>query len=190
VPNYRHPRWSAQIESKCSATASRPTARGPRAVSGRAGESAMLGTLSTAEIEDLLRSEVIARVGCHADGRVYVVPITYAYDGEALIAHSAEGLKLRMMRANPYVCVEVDRVDNLAEWRSVIAQGRFEELWGEAASAALVQLRERFRALVVSATSQPRHALHEGESLIHRGNGGARLYRIHLFDKTGRFERP
>jgi nitroimidazol reductase NimA-like FMN-containing flavoprotein (pyridoxamine 5'-phosphate oxidase superfamily) len=151
----------------------------------------MLGTLSAAEIEDLLRSEVVARVGCQADGRVYIVPITYAYDGESLIAHSAEGLKLRIMRANPQVCVEVDRVDNLAEWRSVIAQGRFEELRGANASAALVQLRERFRPLlVVSETSQPSDGLHEGESLIHRGNGGARLYRIHLFDKTGRFERP
>ena len=150
----------------------------------------MLGTLSAAEIEDLLRSELIARVGCHADGRTYIVPITYAYDGESLIAHSAEGLKLRMMRANPHVCVEVDRVDNLAEWRSVIAQGRFEELRGADASAALVRLRERFRPLLVSETSQPTHGLHDGESLIHRGNGSARLYRIHLFEKTGRFERP
>ena len=32
----------------------------------------MLGTLSSAEIEDLLRTEVVARLGCHAEGRTYV----------------------------------------------------------------------------------------------------------------------
>lgn len=149
----------------------------------------MLGTLSTDEIEDLLRSQVVARLGCHADGRTYVVPITYAYDGESLIAHSTEGLKLRMMRSNPYVCVEVDQMDNLANWRSVIARGRFEELFGGDASAALLALRDRFRPLMVSETSQPTHGLHEGESEVHSGNGRARLYRIHLYDKTGRFER-
>lgn len=55
-----------------------------------------------------------------------MVPITYAYDGESLLGHSADGLKLRMMRRNPVVCVEIDHMDDLANWRSVIAQGRFE----------------------------------------------------------------
>ena len=71
----------------------------------------MLGTLSSAEIEDLLRTEVVARLGCHAEGRTYVVPVTYAYDGDALLVQSADGLKVRMMRQNPLVCVEVDHVD-------------------------------------------------------------------------------
>ena len=149
----------------------------------------MLGILSADEIEDLLRSQVIARIGCHAMDRTYVVPITYAYDGESLIGHSTEGLKLRMMRINPHVCIEVDQLDNVANWRSVIARGLFEELFGVDASNALVALRERFRPLMVSETSQPAHDLHEGETEIHLGNGGARLYRIHLYEKTGRFER-
>jgi hypothetical protein len=42
---------------------------------------------------------------------------------------------------------------------------------------------------MVSETSQPNHALHEGESALRIGNGGARLYCIHLSEKTGRFER-
>ena len=149
----------------------------------------MLGILSSDEIEDLLRSEFIARLGCHADGRTYVVPITYAYDGESLIGHSADGLKLRMMRRNPFVCVEIDHLDDFANWRSVIAQGRFEDLKDEAAAAALIVLRERFRPAHVSETSQPSHGLHPGESETHVGNGSLHLYRIHLEEKTGRFER-
>ncbi len=149
----------------------------------------MLGWLSPAEIEDLLSTEVVARLGCHAEGRTYVVPITYAYDGESFVLQSANGLKLRMMRQNPLVCVEVDHVDNLANWRSVVARGRFEELFGPAATAALVLLRERLRPFIVSETSRVGEELAEGETLVRSGNGHASMYRIHLLEKTGRFER-
>jgi nitroimidazol reductase NimA-like FMN-containing flavoprotein (pyridoxamine 5'-phosphate oxidase superfamily) len=149
----------------------------------------MLGTLSSAEIEDLLRTEVVARLGCHAEGRTYVVPVTYAYDGDAVLVQSADGLKGRMMRQNPLVCVEVDRVDNLANWRSVIAWGRFEVLFGSDATAALVRLRDRLQPLIVSETSPAAETLAEGETRVRSGNGHASMYRIHLFEKTGRFER-
>ena len=32
------------------------------------------------------------------------------------------------MRANPFVCFEVEDIDDLANWHSVIAWGVFEEL--------------------------------------------------------------
>jgi uncharacterized protein len=149
----------------------------------------MLGWLSPAEIEDLLHTEVVARLGCHAEGRTYVVPVTYVYDGDALLIQSADGLKVRMMRQNPLVCAEVDHIEDLANWRSVIAWGRFEELVGVEATAALLRLRERLQPLVVSETSPAAGRLNEGESRVRRGNGHASIYRIHLLEKTGRFER-
>ena len=149
----------------------------------------MLGALSPAEIEDLLRTEVVVRLGCHAEGRTYVVPVTYAYDGNALLVQSADGLKVRMMHQNPLVCVEVDHIDNLANWRSVIAWGRFEELFGFDATAALARLRERLQPLMVSETSPAAETLTDGETPVRSGNGHASVYRIRLFEKTGRFER-
>jgi nitroimidazol reductase NimA-like FMN-containing flavoprotein (pyridoxamine 5'-phosphate oxidase superfamily) len=149
----------------------------------------MLGTLSPAEFEDLLRAEVVARLGCHADGRTYVVPVTYVYDGEAFFIQSADGLKVRMMRRNPQVCVQVDRIDNLANWRSVIVRGRFEELFGVEATAALGRLRERLQPLIVSETTPGAETLTEGETRVRNGNGHASIYRIRPFEKTGRFER-
>jgi nitroimidazol reductase NimA-like FMN-containing flavoprotein (pyridoxamine 5'-phosphate oxidase superfamily) len=149
----------------------------------------MLGSLSAVEIEDLLHAEVVARLGCHAEGRTYVVPVTYAYDGDALLVQSADGLKVRMMHQNPLVCVEVDHIDNLANWRSVIAWGRFAELFGADATAALVRIRERLRPLMVSETGPAAETLAEGETPVRSGNGHASVYRIHLFEKTGRFER-
>ena len=69
----------------------------------------MLGELTSDQIEHLLHSEVVGRIGCHAAGRTYVVPVNYAYDGEFLYGHAADGMKLQMMRENPELCFEVDR---------------------------------------------------------------------------------
>ena len=150
----------------------------------------MLGTLSPVEIEQLLSGEVVARLGCHAEGRTYVVPVTYAYDGNGLIIQSADGLKVRMMHQNPAVCVEVDHIDDLTNWRSVIAWGYFEELFGNDAIAALAQLRERLEPFVVSQTTRANPPSRpEGDTPIRSGNGHASVYHIRLFKKTGRFER-
>jgi nitroimidazol reductase NimA-like FMN-containing flavoprotein (pyridoxamine 5'-phosphate oxidase superfamily) len=148
----------------------------------------MLGTLTAIQIDELLHTEVVARLGCHAQGRTYVVPVTYVYDGSALFVQSADGMKVRMMQLNPQVCVEVDHIDDLANWRSVIAWGRFESLSGTDATAALVRLRARLQPLTVSETTPATQPPAGGETL-HRGNGHASIYRIHLLEKTGRFER-
>jgi len=103
----------------------------------------MLGVLSDERIDQALRSEVVGRIGCHDAGRPYVVPITYAYDGIAIYGHSTEGRKLHMIRANPYVCFEVEQVDDLANRRSVIAWGEFEQLIGDEEQRALQLLVNR-----------------------------------------------
>jgi nitroimidazol reductase NimA-like FMN-containing flavoprotein (pyridoxamine 5'-phosphate oxidase superfamily) len=63
----------------------------------------MLGTLNARQIGRVLRSEVVSHLGCYADGKLYVTPISYVYDGEYLYGHAVEGMKLRMMRAHPQV---------------------------------------------------------------------------------------
>ncbi len=147
----------------------------------------MIGELSEREIEEVLRSEVVARLGCHA-GRTYVVPITYAYDGRSVIGHSAPGLKVSMMRENPEVCIEVDQVEDAAHWRSVVAWGRFEELQGDQAVRAMERLQARFASLVTSQTSRPGHGRERAEQAV-RG-GETVIYRIVLGEATGRFEQP
>jgi nitroimidazol reductase NimA-like FMN-containing flavoprotein (pyridoxamine 5'-phosphate oxidase superfamily) len=49
----------------------------------------MLGELPSLEIERLLETELVARLGCHGDDRTYVVPITFVYADGALVGHSA-----------------------------------------------------------------------------------------------------
>jgi nitroimidazol reductase NimA-like FMN-containing flavoprotein (pyridoxamine 5'-phosphate oxidase superfamily) len=102
--------------------------------------------LSRAEIDEFLRGQRIARLGCHAGGVTYVVPLIYAYDDGAVVAVTTEGRKTAMLRENPRVCVEVDEydADGRGSWRSVIAHGAYEELAGDAIEPALGLLRERF----------------------------------------------
>jgi len=102
--------------------------------------------LSRREIDEFLRGQRIARLGCHADGLTYVVPLIYAYEDDAVIAVTTDGRKTAMLRENPRVCVEVDEYDSdgKGSWRSVIAHGTSEELDGDAIGPALALLRERF----------------------------------------------
>jgi uncharacterized protein len=146
----------------------------------------MLGELNDGQIEMVLHQGTIGRIGCHADGRTYVVPVTYAYDGEAVYAHSAEGVKLQIMRKNPQVCFEVEDVDDLASWRSVIAQGEFEELDGAAAEAAMELLILRLTPLTTGQTNTPAFGFRgDGPDLERR----PRVFRIRLKERTGRFEK-
>ena len=138
----------------------------------------MLGELTDPAIEELLASEVIARIGCISDGRVYVVPVTYVYDGIYVWGHAMDGAKLTAMRADPRVCVEVEHVDDLSNWRSVIAWGTFEDCAGDDWDTGMALLVERIMPLL---TLPP----HPDLSGLRRGS----VYRIKLQHKTGRFEK-
>lgn len=149
----------------------------------------MLGELTSDQIEHLLHSEVVGRIGCHAEGRTYVVPVNYVYDGEFLYGHAADGMKLRMMRANPEVCFQVDRRTGLSDWQSVIAWGTFEELQGGEAARAMELLLDRL--LPVLASEGAPATRDEARETLAAGTPVARLaiYRIRLRERTGRFER-
>jgi len=113
--------------------------------------------LSRSEIEEFLRDQRIARLGCHNDGVTYVVPLIYAYEDGAVVAVTTEGRKTAMLRENPQVCVEIDEydVDGKGSWRSVIAHGIYEELSGEAVEQTLALMRERF-ARTAGRAAEPR----------------------------------
>ena len=148
----------------------------------------MLGQLGHEEIEEFLRSSVVGRIGCHAEGRTYVVPITYAFEDGAIIGHSTNGLKLRMMRENPNVCFEVDRMEDLANWRSVVAWGHFEELQGSEADRAMATLLARMLPLAVTSETSfpPKDLTHQHRARV--DGLPAVVFRIRLTEMTGRFE--
>jgi nitroimidazol reductase NimA-like FMN-containing flavoprotein (pyridoxamine 5'-phosphate oxidase superfamily) len=130
------------------------------------------------EIEELLRTAIVGRIACCAhgldggDGRPYVVPLAYGYDGEALYAHSAVGRKVRIMRAQPLVAIEVDQAEAPDRWRSVIGEGIYEEISDPAG---------RERAIAVIYPDRARRPQLDEEMIV---------FRIRLTAKSGRYEVP
>jgi nitroimidazol reductase NimA-like FMN-containing flavoprotein (pyridoxamine 5'-phosphate oxidase superfamily) len=88
----------------------------------------IIRTLSTPECTALLKANRLARLACARDGRPYVVPIHYAYADNHLYAFSMPGKKIEWMQMNPLVSVQVDERGEGRAWRSVVVDGRYEEL--------------------------------------------------------------
>jgi nitroimidazol reductase NimA-like FMN-containing flavoprotein (pyridoxamine 5'-phosphate oxidase superfamily) len=130
--------------------------------------------LTGAEMEQILASETVARIGCEAEGRIYVVPVSYVYDGESIFGVAWDGMKVRAMRKRPAVCVEVDRTAG-GYVESVIAWGEYEELTDDARNNALAVMH------LGAPSSRTRGARTSTPTIV---------YRIRITRKTGRRERP
>ena len=138
----------------------------------------MVGLLSQGEIEALLRRRRIGRIGYCVEDRPYVVPVNYAYDGLGIYVLSGPGRKIDAMRAQPRVCFEVEDIDESAgavDWRSVIADGVYEELTSDA---------ERRAALTLLGKICP-----ESRTCMPVIPTGMIVFRLDLTEKTGRFGR-
>ena len=147
----------------------------------------MFGILSPEEIENVLHSQVLGRIGCHAESTTYIVPISYAYDGENIYAHTHEGMKIGIMRKNPQVCFEVENMSNMANWKTIICWGEFEEITGEVdRHNALEKLQDRILPCFPSATTKlsPEWPFRS----VNIDNIQGLVFRIRLTKKTGRFE--
>lgn len=112
----------------------------------------MFINLSKDESLDLLKNNIYGHLGCHALGKTYVVPISYAFDGKYIYCHTHEGLKMDLMRRNAAVCFQVQEIDAVANWKSVIVQGNFQELEGDKRKKGLTALLDRSVPAVVTET--------------------------------------
>ena len=84
--------------------------------------------MSPAEMHIMLQRESFGHLGCARDGRPYVVPMNYAYDGKDLYFFTTEGMKTQYIQANPQVCLQIEEVQDSLNWRSVMVVGRANEL--------------------------------------------------------------
>lgn len=126
-------------------------------------------------IERLLSTALVGRIACasptEGGGRPYIVPLAYGYDGDAVYAMGPIGRKIRIMRDQPLISFEVDEAEAEDRWRSVVAEGEYQELVSEA---------DRQHALKIIAGNNPSPEL--ADSSV--------VYRLVLTQKSGRFELP
>ncbi|MBD1386569.1 pyridoxamine 5'-phosphate oxidase family protein [Mucilaginibacter rigui] len=148
----------------------------------------MLGELNDKQVEHLLSKQIIGRVACTDHDLPYIVPVNYVYNGREIISHSIPGKKIDMMRKNPRVCFQVDEINSIFDWQSVVAWGRFEEITDMAEKEqAMMALTHRLMPFAEQPSDHASHGLATQEADI-----GTRLdlivYKIVLVNKTGRFE--
>jgi uncharacterized protein len=146
----------------------------------------MIGFLDQSEIDSLLRKQLVGRLGCLYENQVYVVPISFAYDGNCIYAHTYEGMKMYAMRNNPEVCFEIDDLRDMGNWKSVITWGTFREVTdpGERVEA-LKLLLARPLPVVSSVTT------HLGKNWPFADeieNIDGIVFKIQILRRTGKFE--
>src|SRR3989442_2123720 len=83
--------------------------------------------MAPAEMHALLQRESFGHLGCARDGRPYVLPMNYAYDGKELYFFTTEGMKTQFIGANPQVCLHVEEITDSTHWRSVMVIGQAEQ---------------------------------------------------------------
>lgn len=90
---------------------------------------------SKREIENMIRSSRVCRVGFADGNKPYVLPFNFGYNNGIIYLHCAvEGRKLDVIKRNRNVCFEVDDRHELKKgqdacgygfrYRSVVAEGR------------------------------------------------------------------
>jgi nitroimidazol reductase NimA-like FMN-containing flavoprotein (pyridoxamine 5'-phosphate oxidase superfamily) len=77
---------------------------------------------------ELLAEERFGRLACAKESQPYITPFYYTYYEDTICSFTTVGQKITWMRANPLVCVEVDRIKSSQQWSSVIVYGRYLEL--------------------------------------------------------------
>jgi nitroimidazol reductase NimA-like FMN-containing flavoprotein (pyridoxamine 5'-phosphate oxidase superfamily) len=149
----------------------------------------MFETLSGKEIISVISNNFIGRLGCHAEGKTYIVPISYAYNSGYIYARTFEGMKISMMRKNPKVCFQIDEMESMAEWKSAIIWGTFEELLNEKERGkGLKILMSRILPKVASETVKFTPEWPFASKGFKEIDGI--VFRIHIKEMTGRMEKP
>ncbi|SFW85276.1 pyridoxamine 5'-phosphate oxidase family protein [Chitinophaga sancti] len=150
----------------------------------------MIGKLSDQQMQAILQQNMMGRIGCGNQPRILVVPVCYAYNGKAIIAHSAEGMKINMMRSHPQVCFEVDVITSLTHWESVIVWGQYQEIVDEKEKFYSMKfLMSRLLQYTESAKEHHAAAVAAADDYGHfNSNIRPVVYRIAIEEMTGRFE--
>jgi nitroimidazol reductase NimA-like FMN-containing flavoprotein (pyridoxamine 5'-phosphate oxidase superfamily) len=138
--------------------------------------------LTDQEIEALLKRHHVGRLAFTYRDRVDVEPIHFVYADGAVYGRTEPGSKLTALLRHPWVALEVDEVDGLFDWRSVVVKGTAYLVYQGSAPV----LTDRYdRAVAALRTLMP-DALTEDDPVAARSV----LFRLHIHEKHGRAAKP
>lgn len=113
--------------------------------------------LSRAECEALLTSQHVGRMAFAFRNRVDVEPVHFVYRNGWIYGRTQSGTKLAVLAHHPWVAFEVDEVEALFSWRSVVVHGRVEFPTAERGpreQQKLEEARQAFQSLLPTAFTE------------------------------------
>jgi hypothetical protein len=134
--------------------------------------------LAQDDCEALLARHHVGRLAYAFRDRVDIEPIGYVYDDAGLILRTAPGSKFETLAHSPWVALEVDEVDGMFDWRSVVVHGTMYVLH-ETGSEADVRA---YRAALDSLRRLLPETLREGDPVPFR----TIVMKLHVDRITGR----
>ncbi|GAA4810095.1 pyridoxamine 5'-phosphate oxidase family protein [Litoribaculum gwangyangense] len=147
----------------------------------------MIKTLTTFECTYLLKRNYIGYLGYIFNNRPYVVPITYYYDDieNTIIGYSGIGHKIKALRNNGLVSLEVAEIDSVSNWKSVLAHGIYREFEGSSAKINLHKFSERVKDVIKIKEGKHLSHISEFSSKIFK-EGIPVVFQIEIEELTGR----
>lgn len=103
--------------------------------------------LSPTESRALLRRNNVGRMAFAFHNRVDIVPIHYVYSAGWLYGRTSLGPKLITLTHSQWVAFEVDEIDGLFDWRSVVLYGGLQILDAEGPPREIAARRHAIRLL-------------------------------------------
>lgn len=127
----------------------------------------MIKSLDKKDATLFLANNYIGNIAYIYNNRPFVVPITYFFDSKnTIIGYSNEGHKINAMRKNANVSLGVSEIKSIYSWKSVLANGTFEELSGSFAKQKLQEFGAGIKDLILRNKEENVHFIGEFSSKI------------------------
>jgi nitroimidazol reductase NimA-like FMN-containing flavoprotein (pyridoxamine 5'-phosphate oxidase superfamily) len=134
--------------------------------------------LAPAECDAILGRNNVGRVAFTFHDHVDIEPVHYVYANGWLHGRTAPGAKIAILRHHPWVAFEVDEIEGLFDWRSVVVRGVVDMLDANRSPSD----REAYAATLAHIRTLVPDALRRSDPTP----GRFLLFRIHVDEMSGR----
>lgn len=90
----------------------------------------LIHELSEHDCFEMLGRSTLGRLGCAREDQPYIVPVHFSFDRDrrCVYGFSTIGQKIRWMRDNRKVCLEVEDTADPRHWTTVVVIGEYREI--------------------------------------------------------------
>tara|TARA_R110002072_G_scaffold271545_1_gene431538 strand:- start:229 stop:681 length:453 start_codon:yes stop_codon:yes gene_type:complete len=147
----------------------------------------MILKLGKSKCRRVLSNNYIGHLAYVYNKSPYVIPITYHYDdiANAIIGYSGIGHKIKALRINSEVSLEVSEIDSVNKWQSVVVHGTYREFLGSTAKINLHKFSEGVKDIIKKTEARDLKFLSEFSSKIFK-EGSPIVFKIDIEGLTGR----